>query len=222
MKKKILKLTSNDKRFPQSLLSLPEKEIPARLFVLGEIKDKDKKAIAIVGTRKTSDYGERIAFEFAKKLSLAGFTIISGLARGIDSIAHKGALSVGGRTIAVLGSGVNYVYPSENKELAKRIQKSGAVISEYAVNQKPEGKNFLERNRIIAGLSLAVVVVEGKRRSGTLSTASWAANYGREVFAVPGPIDSPSSAAPHYLIKNGAKLVENPRDILEDIKNMLE
>jgi DNA processing protein len=219
---KVLTLTSTNKNFPEGLLALPKGERPTRLFVLGKIKPQDKKAIAIVGSRKMTDYGEKIAGYFAKCLASCGFTIVSGLAKGIDSVVHKKALSAGGRTIAVLGSGVDVIYPSENKSLAKKVVEFGAIVSEFDLGEPPLAKNFLARNRIIAGLSLGVIVVEGKRRSGTLSTASWAASYGREVFAVPGPVDSPLSEAPHYLIRNGAKLVTRIEDVLEEFENMLE
>lgn len=222
MKKKILKLTLNNKDYPQNLLFLPEKEIPEKLFILGNLKEEDIKAIAVVGARQMSSYGEKTAKTFVRKFVQEGFTIVSGLAKGIDSVSHKEALDSGGRTIAVLGSGLDNIYPAENKKLAQEIIKKGALLSEYESNVKPLGKHFLERNRIIAGLAIAVVVVEGKRRSGTLSTASWAANYGREVFAVPGSINSVLSGAPHYLIKNGAKLVENANEVLDEIENMLE
>lgn len=162
-----------------------------------------------------TNYGKRTAARFARELAKNKITIISGLARGIDTVAHKAALSAGGRTIAVLGCGLDIIYPPENKAFAERIKNNGALISEFPLGTKPLGKNFLTRNRIISGLSLAVLVVEGAKRSGTLSTASWAANQGREVFAIPGPIDSPLSAAPLYLIENGAQIAQNPKDILD-------
>jgi len=192
---------------------------PGCIFVHGKILKKDSKAVAIVGSRTATEYGKSIAKKFAGELSKNGVTIISGLARGIDTIAHKSALELGGRTIAVLGSGLDVVYPPENVNLAKEIQKHGALVSEFPEGTKPLPKNFLRRNRIIAGLSLAVLVVEGKRRSGTLSTAKFAAELGREVFAIPGRVDSLLSEAPIYLIEQGAQIAKKPEDILEYINN---
>ncbi len=215
MNKEIYKADWQDTQYPENLLTLPNNERPQLLYISGKIKKKDKKAVAIIGSRKMTDYGKRTTARFARELAKNNVTIISGLARGIDTIAHKAALSAGGRTIAVLGCGLDIIYPPENKTLAERIKKSGAIISEFPLGTKPLAKNFLTRNRIISGLSLAVLVVEGARRSGTLSTASWAANQGREVFAVPGPIDSPLSAAPLFLIENGAQIARNPKEILD-------
>ncbi len=215
--KKIYKASWQDKKYPENLLSLPANERPQLLYMSGSMRKADKKAVAIIGTRRMTDYGKRMAAKFARELAKNKVTIVSGLARGIDTIAHKAALSAGGRTIAVLGCGLDIVYPPENKSLAERIKNSGVIISEFPLGTKPLGKNFLTRNRIISGLSLAVLVVEGARRSGTLSTASWAANQGRDVFAIPGPIDSPLSAAPLYLIENGAQIAQKPKDILDSI-----
>ncbi|RLC32682.1 DNA-protecting protein DprA, partial [Candidatus Woesebacteria bacterium] len=193
----------------------PGNERPQLLYISGKINKKDEKAVAIVGSRRMTNYGKRTAARFARELARNKVTIVSGLARGIDTVAHKAALSAGGRTIAVLGCGLDIIYPSENKALAARVKNNGALVSEFPLGTRPLGKHFLTRNRIISGLSLAVLVVEGARRSGTLSTASWAANQGREVFAVPGPIDSSLSAAPLYLIENGAQIARNPKDILD-------
>lgn len=175
----------------------------------------DSYAIAIVGTRTPTKYGEEIAFEFSYELSKKGFTIVSGLARGIDTIAHTAALKAGGRTIAVVGSGLDVIYPPENADLFKRITNSGAVVSELPQGTRPIPKNFLSRNRIISGLSKAVVIIEGRRRSGTLSTATHAAYQGREVFAVPGPVTSKLSEAPLYLIEQGACVAKSAQDILD-------
>lgn len=188
---------------------------PKTLYIEGKIKPQDDLAVAIVGTRKMTAYGKRVTEEFTRALVKKKVTIISGLAYGIDTIAHQTALAAGGRTIAVLGSGVDVIYPSENKFLARKIIKNGALVSEFPPGTKPLGKHFLVRNRIISGLSKAVLVVEGKRRSGTLSTATHAANQGREVFAVPGPINSPLSDAPLFLISQGANIAKNPEDVLE-------
>lgn len=180
-----------------------------KLFVLGKILKTDSKAIAVVGSRKMTPRGGRLTSLFAKKLAKAGYTIISGLAIGVDTVAHESALKAGGRTIAVLGSGIDIIYPYRNKELAEKITKSGAVVSAFPKGTAPLGKNFLARNRIIVGLSQAVLVIEGARRSGTLSTASWAANDGKEVFAIPG------SEATDWLIEQGATVAKTPKEVIE-------
>lgn len=180
-----------------------------RLFVLGKILKSDSQAIAVVGARAMTPRGKRITTNFVKELVKAGFTIVSGLARGIDTVAHETAIKTGGRTIAVLGSGIDIIYPPENKDLAQEIAEKGAVVSTFAKGTKPFAKNFLARNRIIVGLSKAVLVIEGKARSGTLSTASWAANDGKEVFAVPG------SEATDWLIEQGANVANSPGEVIE-------
>lgn len=179
------------------------------MYTQGSILARDKKAIAVVGTRQMSPRGKKLTEIFVKELVESGFTIISGLARGIDTVAHRTALLAGGRTIAVLGSGIDVVYPPENKELAAQIIKNGALVSPFARGMRPFGKNFLARNRIIINLAKAVLVIEGKRRSGTISTAYWAANAGVEVFAVPG------SEATDYLIGEGATIANGPQDIIK-------
>lgn len=181
---------------------------------------KDKRCVAIVGTREPTNYGKEIAYKFSYELAKNGITIVSGLALGIDTIAHLAALDAGGRTIAVLGSGSDIIYPFENKNLAKRIAKSGKIVSPFLKGTKPLGKNFLIRNALIVKLSLAVLIVEGKERSGTLSTATHAANQNKEVFAIPGPINSPQSYLPNYLIDNGARIARSPKDILEYINSL--
>lgn len=203
--------------YPVNLLNTPDP--PALLYVKGETLKRDQKAVAIVGSREATKYGLEIAKRFSYELAKNGITIISGLARGIDTEAHKAALSAGGRTIAVLGSGLDVIYPPENKSLAEKIVKKGALLSEFSNDAKPLRHHFLERNKVIAGLSLAVIIIEGRRRSGTLSTARHAAEIGREVFAVPGPIDSPLSDAPLYLIEQGARIAKSPKDVLEYIIN---
>ena len=215
MKEGIYKRHWKDKAYPENLLALPENERPELLYVSGEIKKSDRKAVGIVGSRKTTTYGRKMAEKFAKELAENNITIVSGLARGIDTVAHMEALRVGGRTIAVMGCGLEIIYPPENKLLAKKIRGNGALVSEFSLGTKPHAKNFLTRNRIISGLSLAILVVEGAERSGTLSTAAWAASQGREVFAIPGPINSPLSAAPLFLIENGAQIARSPKDILD-------
>lgn len=180
-----------------------------RLFIKGKLLRQDKKAVAIVGSRMTSEDGEKVAYEYSYYLAAKGVTIISGMARGIDSIAHRAALEVGGRTIAVLGSGVDVVYPPENKSLYEDIIKNGAVVSPFPMGTKPYPKNFLMRNKIIAELAGAVLVIEGARISGTLSIANWAGKLGREVFVLPG------SEITDYLISEGATIANSPMQILE-------
>lgn len=206
-----MKLT--DKDYPENLrqISAPPKE----LFIKGKLLKKDQKAVAVVGSRTMTDYGRLTAYRFSYYLAQNGITIVSGLARGIDTVAHKAALKVGGRTIAVLGHGIDRIYPPENVRLAAEIIKSGALITEFPQGIKPLGKNFLSRNRIISGLSLGILVVEGARRSGTLSIANWAASQNREVFAVPGRVDSVMSYLPNYLIEQGAIAVTKPQDLTD-------
>ncbi|MCX6705833.1 MAG: DNA-protecting protein DprA [Candidatus Woesebacteria bacterium] len=182
-----------------------------KLYIEGKILQSDCKAIAVVGSRNLSPRGEALTKKFVKKFVKEGYTIISGLARGIDTVAHKTALAMGGRTIAVLGSGLDIIYPFENKALSEEIVKHGALVSPYSNGTKPLPKNFLARNRIIVELSCAVLVVEGKRRSGTLSTASWAANSGIDVFAIPG------SEATDWLIEEGANSVKSPKEVIDKL-----
>jgi len=177
------------------------------LFVLGKLLPTDKRAVAVVGSRKMTPRGMELTKKYVKELVKEKITIVSGLARGIDTIAHITALENGGRTIAVLGSGLDIIYPPENKELAERITKSGCLISGFPYDTKPEGKNFLARNRIIVKLSLAVLVIE-------LSTASHAGNDGVEVFAIPG------SEACDYLIDNGATVANSPKDVIKYLKQI--
>lgn len=205
-------LTPLDKNYPANLRDISDP--PPAIYVKGKLIKKDILAVAIVGSRVATKYGLETARRFSTELAKKGITIVSGLARGIDTEVHRAALAVGGRTIAVLGSGLDIVYPPENEELAKQIMKSGALVSEFPEGVKPLPQNFLQRNRIIAGISLAVVIVEGRKRSGTLSTARHAVDMNREVFAVPGPVNSPLSEAPLYLIEQGAQVAKGPEDIL--------
>ncbi len=175
---------------------------------------KTKFAVAIVGSRQMTPRGEKLAREYSTYLAKNKVTIVSGLARGIDTVAHKAALDAGGKTIAVLGSGIDIIYPPENKDLAEEIKKHGELISPFPKGTKPLGRNFLARNKVIVDLSDAVLVIEGKRRSGTISTANWAADAGKEVFAIPG------SEATDYLIENGANIAHSPEDILNYLKTM--
>ncbi|MGI6552171.1 MAG: DNA-processing protein DprA [Bacillota bacterium] len=189
---------------------------PPVLFYRGSWEEKDRQCLAIVGSRKPTPYGRTVAELLAGELSASGFTIVSGLARGIDSTAHRGCLRAGGRTIAVLGSGLDMIYPRENGKLAQEIADHGVLVSEYPPGTPPKPFHFPARNRIISGLSLGVIVVEAAARSGALITADLALEQGREVFAVPGPITSPTSGGTNNLIKQGAKLVAGVADILEE------
>ena len=207
-------ITLDDTEYPGNLKHIPDP--PIVLYVKGELKDEDRLSVAIVGSRRASFYGLSSAEKFANDLANQGITIVSGLARGIDTSAHKGALKQGGRTIAVIGSGFRHLYPAENKELAEEISRCGAVISEFPINAKPLSQNFPRRNRVISGLSLGVLVVEAARNSGALITADCALEQGRDVFALPGKIDSGNSFGTNGLIKQGAKLVSCADDIIEE------
>jgi len=208
-------LTLNDPDYPVRLKEIPFP--PPVLFVKGDLKPEDSLALAIVGTRAASYYGVKTCRGLARELSRRGVTVVSGLARGIDTAAHHGALEGGGRTLAVLGCGLDVIYPPENRELYERIPKQGAMLSEYPLGTPPEGHNFPPRNRIISGLALGVLVVEAGLKSGAHITAQCALEQGREVMAVPGPVSSPTSLGPHRLIQQGAKLVHNVEDILAEL-----
>lgn len=201
--------------YPRLLAKIPDP--PPVLFVLGGLLPADETALAVVGTRTPSPAGQLAAEELAGSLAAQGITIVSGMARGIDTAAHRGALAAGGRTIAVLGSGLDVIYPPENAALFREISAHGAVVSEFALGTEPLQLNFPARNRVISGLSLGVVVVEAAHDSGSLITAGHALEQGREVFAVPGPVGHEGSRGPHRLIKQGAKLVETVRDILDEL-----
>jgi len=209
-------ITFKDPDYPENLRSLPFS--PPLLYVRGEILPDDKYAVAVVGARAATNYGKLMAENLSKGLAESGLTIVSGMARGIDSSAHRATLLVNRRTIAVLGCGVDVVYPPENRELRDKIIERGAVISELPMGSEPLAGNFPKRNRIISGLSLGVVVVEAAAKSGVFSTVKWALEQGREVFAVPGNVLSRTSAGTNRLIKQGAKLIENIEDILEELK----
>jgi DNA processing protein len=208
-------LTLKDDAYPKRLRDIYDP--PAVLYVRGELKKEDELAVSIVGSRKTSPYGRWTTEKMSQELARQGVTIVSGMARGIDSLAHGGAISAGGRTIAVLGCGVDVIYPSENRNLFKKIIDCGAVLSEFRMGSPPEAGHFPKRNRIISGLSLGVVVVEASAKSGSLLTAGYALEQGREVFAVPGNIGFEGSRGTNRLIKEGAKMVESSQDILEEI-----
>jgi DNA processing protein len=204
-----------DPRYPPPLGDIPDP--PNLLYMRGEYSPGDPLAIALVGSRKCTPYGMRIAERLASALARVGITVVSGLARGIDAAAHRGALKGGGRSIAVLANGLAQVYPPEHDELAADLAKVGVLISEMPMRQGPLAGLFPQRNRIISGLCLGVVVVEATPRSGSLSTAHHAMEQNREVFAVPGPVDSLSSCGCHRLIRDGARLVETVDDILEEL-----
>jgi len=213
-KKGIKIITCQDELYPDRLRNIYDH--PAYLYVSGTLQ-KDDVSIAVVGSRHASSYGKYTTEKISRELALQGITIVSGMARGIDSCAHRGALSVSGRTLAVLGCGLNIIYPPENKKLFLDIQQHGAVISEFPLDTQPMPFNFPARNRIISGLSYGVVVVEAGEKSGSLITARLAMEQGRDVFAIPGMIDAPASRGTNSLIKQGAKLIDNIHDILEDI-----
>lgn len=213
-------LTEQDVRYPRLLREIPDP--PIVLFFQGDWCQEDALAIAIVGTRRATQYGLRQAERFASGLAQIGLTVVSGLARGIDAAAHRAAIRFGGRTIAVLGSGLLNVYPPEHNSLAAAVRGSGVAISELPPFRKPMSGTFPQRNRLISGLSLGVLVVEAARRSGAQITASHASEQGRDVFAVPGPADSRMSHGCHLLIRQGAKLVESVEDILEELGPLVE
>jgi DNA processing protein len=208
-------LTLGDDAYPKRLKDIYDP--PALLYVKGELRREDELAVAIVGSRKTSPYGRWFTEKISQDLAGHGVTIVSGLARGIDSVAHMGALEGGGRTIAVLGCGIDVIYPSENRDLFHQIVGHGAVLSEFPMGSRPEGGHFPRRNRVISGLSIGVVIVQASAKSGSLITAKYALEQGREVFAVPGNVGAEGSRGTNQLIKEGAKLVESSADILEEV-----
>lgn len=212
-------ITPVDENYPKILAKIHDP--PLALYVRGKLLPGDQHAIAVVGSRHTTIYGRETAESLAYQLAHAGFTVVSGLARGIDTFAHRGALKAKGRTLAVLGGGMDSIYPPENITLAEEIAESGAVISEFPIGKKPDKTTFPIRNRIVSGLSMGVVVVEAGLTSGALITANQALEQGRCVFAVPGRIDSPASKGTHMLIKNGARLVESVDDILQEFEFLI-
>ncbi len=212
-------VTADDARYPCLLREIYDP--PAFLWVRGLLARRGDRenALSIVGTRKPTEYGRRIAHSLARELAAMGFTIVSGLAYGIDACAHRGALEAGGRTIAVLGSGLDRIYPSEHTRLARGITERGAIISEFSMGARPEAGNFPRRNRVVSGLSVGTIVVEAYEEGGALITARMAVEQNREVFAVPGPMTSKASAGTNRLIQRGyAKLIQSVDDVLEELE----
>jgi DNA processing protein len=208
-------LTLADADYPKTLRWIVDP--PVVLYVRGQFMSSHQLAVAVIGSRNPSAYGKMSALRFSRALAERGYTVVSGLARGIDSLAHQGALQAGGQTLAVLGSGINVIYPPENRRLYERICSQGVVLSEFPFHTKPDRWNFPRRNRIISGLCLGTLVIEATANSGSLHTARHALDQGREVFAVPGRIDDVNSQGTNGLIKKGAKLVETIDDILEEL-----
>ncbi len=213
-------VADTDPHYPRLLSQIPDP--PGVLFLRGEVRQQDEVAVAIVGTRHASHYGKTQAERLGAGLARAGVTIVSGLARGIDAAAHRGAVGAEGRTIAVLGSGILNVYPPEHRDLAEKVVLHGALLSESPPEAEPLAGTFPQRNRIISGLSLGVIVVEAAERSGALITARHAMEQGREVFAVPGRVDMRTSRGCHRLIRDGARLVESPDDVLDELGPLVQ
>ncbi|MBI5143835.1 MAG: DNA-protecting protein DprA [Candidatus Omnitrophica bacterium] len=211
----IRKITVDDKEYPKNLRNIYDP--PKQLYVNGTLLEQDEMAVALVGSRRATQYGLETCEKLAYELAVRGVTVVSGMARGIDSAAHRGALRAKSRTIAVLGSGHNNIYPPENEKLYHEIVGNGAVVTEFENDMQPLSENFPQRNRIISGLSLGVVVVEAARNSGALITANFALEQGREVFAVPGKISSTTSSGTNELIKDGARLIQSADDIMEEL-----
>ena len=209
-------LTQSDEDYPELLRQIYDP--PIVLYVKGKLTAKDKNAVAMVGSRMTTHYGVETARKLAYQLAYVGVTVVSGGARGIDTAAHQGALSAKGRTVAVLGTGINIVFPPENAELFERIADSGAIITQFPFNRNADKQSFPIRNRIVAGMTLGTIVVEANLTSGALITANMAVENGRQIFAVPGRIDSPRSKGCHELIKKGAKLCEGAEDVLSEFE----
>jgi len=208
-------ITINDEAYPKNLREIYAS--PPLLYLKGNLMQEDWKSLAVVGSRKATFYGLRITEELCGQLAEKGITVVSGLARGIDTAAHQGALKKAGRTIAVLGSGLTWIYPPENKKLAEQIVAQGALLSEFPLHTPPQANNFPMRNRVISGLSLGVLVIEAAQKSGSLITVDFALEQGRDVFAVPGMITNKESQGTNNLIKQGAKLVQGVEDILEEL-----
>jgi DNA processing protein len=215
MAQNIKVVTWEDETYPRRLKEIDQP--PPVLYVLGDLLPEDEWAVAVVGTRRITSYGRQISEEVGGCLARSGVTVVSGLARGVDAVAHQATLNAGGRTIAVLGSGVDRIYPPEHRRLAEQIIERGAIVSDYPPGASPEAANFPPRNRIISGLSIAVVVIEAGVTSGALITAAFAADQGREVFAVPGNIRAPQSIGSNRLIQQGARPLLEVQEILESL-----
>ncbi len=215
-KNNIRVMTWQDADYPRRLKEIDQS--PPVLYIRGSIQVEDDWAVAVVGTRRVTPYGRQVAVEITRYLAQNGVTVVSGLARGVDAIAHQSALTAGGRTLAVLGSGVDVIYPPEHRKLASDIMQNGALVSDYPPGTQPDGVNFPPRNRIISGLSLATIVVEAGEKSGALITAEFAVEQGRDVFAVPGSILAPQSEGTNRLIEQGARPLLKMSDILEVLK----
>jgi DNA processing protein len=201
--------------YPQTLLQIYDP--PVMLYVRGDVQVLNLPSIGMVGTRRPTLYGTQMAERLGRELAARGLVVVSGLARGIDAISHQGALAVNGRAVGILGTGIDVCYPKENRKLYEKVLERGAIISEFPLGTHPAPENFPVRNRIVAGMPLGVVVVEGAQYSGSLITARLAMEFGREVFAVPGNVTQPVSFAPNLLIKQGAKLVTNGEDVIEEL-----
>lgn len=212
-------ITQADEFYPELLQNIYDP--PIVLFTKGDPAILKSKSVAIVGTRRASHYGLELARKLAFDLASLGITVVSGLASGIDTAAHQGALEAKGKTIAVFGCGLDTIFPAANRGLAKEIEQNGALVSEYAFGSPTSKTNFPRRNRIISGLSLGTIVIEGDYKSGAMITAKYALDQGREVFALPGDVRLEQSNGPHWLIKQGAKLVENVNDVLEELGMVL-
>ena len=212
-------ITFVDADYPELLKQIHDP--PLALYVQGTLEKKDRQAVAVVGTRRATHYGLSVADRLGYQLAKCGLTVISGLARGIDTAAHRGALKGGGRTLAVLGSALDKLYPQENADLARKIATQGAVISEYTLGREADRTTFPYRNRVISGLSMGTVIVEADTGSGAMMTADAALDQGRSVFAVPGRIDQSGARGPHKLIRNGARLVEDIDDILQEFELLI-
>jgi DNA processing protein len=211
-------ITPADAAYPEAFRTLPDP--PYLLFAIGDLDLLAQPGIGVVGTRAPTDYGRRTAMGLAGELARAGLPIVSGMARGIDSAAHAAALDAGGTTVGVLGHGIDRIYPPENEKLFRRVRERGLLITELAPGEEPNAGNFPRRNRLIAALSLGVLVVEMGEKSGAQHTVTYALEQGKEVFAVPGPIGSPQSAGTNQLLKDGARLVTSAADILEELRGV--
>lgn len=219
-RRQVAVLTYLDTQYPAPLRTIPDP--PPLLYLQGSLQEADRHAVAIVGTRKVSGAGRILAEELARDLATMGFTIVSGLARGVDAAAHRGAIAGQGRTLAVMGCGLDRTYPADHRQLRQAIERQGAVLSELPLGAAPHSYHFPRRNRIISGLALGVVVTEATIESGSLITARLAGEQGREVFAVPGFVKAENSRGPNSLIKDGARLVESAHDVLDELRPQLD